>query len=140
MSALIGGQTCGRASSRLRQDVRLRSHSLPGCCHIVSTLLNRSESDIGRFSREVRVVFRPAVTNVNQRGKIESLNMHQPLQLKTKIPSIKFVSKKLKPLSKTVRKNKMNKKLIAGFISIFVITIGAFGAISVWKQTLIKSV
>jgi len=66
--------------------------------------------------------------------------MHQPLQLKTKIPSIKFVSKKLKPLSKTVRKNKMNKKLIAGFISIFVITIGAFGAISVWKQTLIKSV
>jgi hypothetical protein len=65
--------------------------------------------------------------------------MHQPLH-KTKIPFVKFVSKKLKPLSKTETKNKMNKKLIAGFISIFVITIGAFGAISVWKQTLTKSV
>jgi len=60
--------------------------------------------------------------------------MHQPLH-KTKIPFVKFVSKKLKPLSKTER-----KKLIAGFISIFAITVGAFGAISVWKQTLTKSV
>ena len=67
--------------------------------------------------------------------------MHQPLQLKTKIPSVKFVSKKTKTaVKKQKEKNKMNKKLIAGFISIFVITIGAFGAISVWKQTLLKSV
>jgi hypothetical protein len=41
---------------------------------------HRSESGIGRFSREVRLVFRPVVTRVNQRGKEESPTIYQPIR------------------------------------------------------------
>ena len=49
--------------------------------------LNRSESGIGRFSPELRLVFRPAVTKGQPAGKKKKVpNMYQPIQLKTLTP------------------------------------------------------
>jgi len=51
-----------------------------------STPLNSSESGIGRFSRELRLAFRPAVTKGQPAGKEESPNMYQSIQLKKATP------------------------------------------------------
>jgi hypothetical protein len=50
-----------------------------------STRLNRSEPGIGRFSRQLRLVFRPSLTRVNQRGKEESPTIYQPIQSRSSL-------------------------------------------------------
>ena len=61
-------RTVYRASC-LQQGLRLKSYRLPDLLFVDSTPLNSSESGIGRFSRELRLVFRPAVTKGQPSGE-----------------------------------------------------------------------
>jgi hypothetical protein len=51
--------------------------------------INRSESGIGRFSRELRLVLRPVVASVNGEEKKENPTIYQPVQ--TKSPLSRFL-------------------------------------------------
>ena len=61
-------RTVDRASC-LQQGLRLKAYRLPDLLVVDSIPLNSSESGIGRFSRELRLVFRPAVTKGQPSGE-----------------------------------------------------------------------
>src|SRR5437899_12229761 len=68
MLTVIGGQTHGRSCIVPATRLTTKVYRLPGLFFVDSTPLNSSESGIGRFSRELRLVFRPAVTKGHPSG------------------------------------------------------------------------